>query len=180
VTNAASAPASGLRARLTVTNCSLPGNDKEKSLGSSLAAGKTQTVSASWQIQPTAGKACHLTLEVIATYEIPDLQYSLVERAFTPQPVTQEVNKPKQVEQPAPVTEPKPETRESNEVWGRWQCNIENGGSCKCIYEPDPWTPGTCTTIPGHHDGCWNEGQRCGPKYLTPAEQRLRQQQQQK
>jgi len=173
VTNAASAAASGLRARLTATNCTVAG-DKEKSLGSSLAAGKTQTASATWQVQPTPDKACQLRLEVIAAYLIPDLQYAQVERTFFPEHV-EPASKPNPPEPPAPVTEPKPETRESNEVWGRWQCNIENRGSCKCIYEPDPWTPGTCTTIPGHHDGCWNEGQRCGPKYLTPAEQRQRQ-----
>jgi len=99
VTNAASAPASGLRARLTPSNCTVAG-EKEKSLGSSLAAGKTQTESASWQVQPMAGKACQVKLEVIATYAIPDLQYAQVERAFTPQHVEQKVSEPKPPEPP--------------------------------------------------------------------------------
>jgi len=123
VTNVASAPAASLRARLTASNCTVVG-DKEKSLGASLAAGKTQTASVSWQVQPTANKNCQLKLEVVAAYAIPDLQYTQVERTFSPEHVDQ-VNKPKPPTElapgcsnpnyaacnhPQPVAPPKPET----------------------------------------------------------------------
>jgi len=84
VTNAASAAASSLRGRLTATNCTVA-DKNEKSLGPSLAAGKTQTVSASWQVQPIADKLCKLRLEVVGTYAIPDLQYARVDTLFLPE-----------------------------------------------------------------------------------------------
>jgi hypothetical protein len=172
VTNAASAAASNVRARLTTTDCAVV-DGKDKSMGSSLAAGKTQTVSASWQVQPTAGKACHLTLEVIATYEIPDLQYSLVERAFTPQPVTQEVSKPTPPEPSQPTNvedsgatfflptchDPEKEKCKSIEVkgpgippgatvHGRWSCGRLWSGSnqlaCTCLPDSIQWGPIDC------------------------------------
>ena len=190
VTNAASAPASGLRARLTATNCTVVG-DKEKSLGPSLAAGKTQTVSASWQVQPTADKACQLKLEVIATYAIPDLQYSLVERAFAPQHVTQEVSEPKPPEQPSqppqleysgarfflpacPDTDKKqcaaterksPAIPPGATVHGWWSCRQMHAGDTElwCICIPDSMKFEAADCGPRFNPpGCKYDGQKCG------------------
>jgi hypothetical protein len=178
VTNAASAPASSLRARLTPTNCTVVG-DKEKSLGSSLAAGKTQTVSASWQIQPMADKACQLRLEVTAAYAIPDLQYAKVESTFSPKQV-EPVSQPKPPEGrvpgatfwvPAPPCStpkcpayqavPTPAIPPGAKFHGRWTCN--RGGFCTCTIAPFKWEHGTCwATGPSRDPGCEYDGKDCG------------------
>jgi hypothetical protein len=135
VTNAASGAASGLRARLTTTNCTVVG-DKEKSMGPTLAAGKTQTLSVSWQVQPTVDKACQLKLEVIATYAIPDLQYSMVERAFAPQHVAQEVSKPKPPEPSQP-----PESQYTGARFFLPTCPDTDNAKCKATERKSPAIP---------------------------------------
>jgi hypothetical protein len=108
VTNAASAAASSLRARLTATGCTVVPDkdldkDKAKSLGA-LATGKTGQVSASWQVQPETGKWCNLRLEVVGAYSIPDLQYANEKRSFFPKQVAQSVSKPEPSKPSKPTT----------------------------------------------------------------------------
>lgn len=84
MTNAASAAASKVRVRLTTDGCTTA-DKNEKELGKPLAKGSGLDVS--WRVQPEAGKACQLKLEVIAQYTIPDLQYAQATRTFTPKAV---------------------------------------------------------------------------------------------
>ena len=185
VKNAASAAASGLRVRLTATDCTVTG-DKEKLLGN-LAAGKTQEASASWQVQPTTDKVCRLKLEVIAGYSIPDLQYAQVERTFFPEHAEQQVSKPKP---PEPTQPPKSEDTGSTRffvppcpqqscldkpqipvrtpaippgatVHGRWACRQERDWEVWCLCMPlsVKWEPGDCNTYP---KGCKYDGKECG------------------
>jgi len=158
VTNAASAPGGSLRARLSVTDCSLPGNDKEKEVVKSLAA--RQEAQVSWKVEPVAGKVCNLKLEVIGAYTIPDLQYAHVERVFFP-PQPKQVTKPTVTNpaQPQPVNTP---ATPGAMVEGTWACN--RGGYCECHYPPAP-KQAPCTDqdrIVDPERLCNDQGKPCG------------------
>jgi hypothetical protein len=165
VTNAASAPASNLRARLTATNCTVAG-DKEKSLGSSLAAGNKQTVSASWQVQPTADKTCQLKLEVVGAYTIPDIQYAKVERLFMPDHREPKITPtpPKTVE---PVTTPAV-AASAKWVPGKLRCTPWPPRNCTCIWPPEPWTSG-CSASDENTPSCKRNGESCSGMSIVNA-----------
>jgi hypothetical protein len=184
-TNAASAAASGLRARLTATGCTVVPDkaldkDKAKPLGSSdssLAAGNA--VSVSWQVQPITDKECKLKLEVVGAYSIPDLQYAQVESTFVPENV-EPVSQPKapvktvtgapatfwvpgcpQPDCPLYVNVPTPDIPPGATYHGKWSCN--RGGYCSCVIPPMKWEHGTCwANGPSRDNGCEYDGQACG------------------
>jgi hypothetical protein len=142
VTNAASAEARNLRVRLTTTDCTLPGNDKEKELGNSLAKGSGLEVS--WRVQPKVDTLCKLRLEIVGAYAIPDLQYAKVERTFMPEHREEKTT-------PAPPTPPTTTTPNSQScVDETTSPKLQPGPDQRIIPGPgSPFGPVTCKPNPG-------------------------------
>lgn len=81
--NRASAAVSSVQARLSTRGCSVSGEAVQTVNGSIAAGGGMST--RGWSVA-TADTPCRLTLEVIGTYPIPDLQYASVTRTLQPPP----------------------------------------------------------------------------------------------
>lgn len=106
IANQASGSVKSLKVRLTAIDCTVS-NRQDKAIDH-VAAGRTGNTTP-WQVT-TSDKLCRLKLEVIGSYEIPDLQYAAVERTFFPQQVKETVKaKPQE-----PIAQDIPDM---NEVW---------------------------------------------------------------